>query len=53
MAAILYVTVEMFRSPVDAGTKYLPYLAVVSIAAVALVFLMTRREVVALAGEWS
>jgi amino acid transporter len=45
MAAIAYVTVEMFRSPVDAGTKYLPYLAVGSIAAVALVFCMTSRAV--------
>jgi amino acid transporter len=46
MAAIAYVTFEMFRSPVDAGTKYLPYLAVVTIAAVALVFLLTHRDVI-------
>jgi hypothetical protein len=46
MAAIAYVAVEMFRSPVDAGTKYLPYLAVVSIAVVALTFLATRRDTV-------
>lgn len=44
MAAIVYVAVELFRSPVDAGTKYLPYLAVVSITAVALAFLATRRD---------
>jgi hypothetical protein len=34
----------MFRSPVDAGTTYLPYLAVVTIAGVVLVFLLTRRD---------
>jgi basic amino acid/polyamine antiporter, APA family len=51
MAAIVYVTIEMFRSPVDAGTKYLPYLAVVSIAAAALVFLLTRRDAIALDGQ--
>jgi hypothetical protein len=44
MGAIVYVAIEMFRSPVDAGTKYLPYLALVSIAAVALTFLATRRD---------
>jgi hypothetical protein len=38
MAAIVYVAVEMFRSPVDIGTAYLPYVAVVTIAAVVLVF---------------
>jgi amino acid transporter len=46
MAAITYVTIEMFRSPVDAGTTYLPYVAAVSIAAVVLVFLWTRRDVI-------
>jgi APA family basic amino acid/polyamine antiporter len=51
MAAIVYVTFEMFRSPVDAGTKYLPYLAVVTIAAVALVFLLTHRDVIVSEGE--
>lgn len=51
MAAIVYVTFEMFRSPVDAGTKYLPYLAVVTIAAVALVFLLTHRDVTVSEGE--
>jgi hypothetical protein len=51
MAAIVYVTIEMFRSPVDAGTRYLPYLAVVSIAAVALVFLLTRHDGVVSEGE--
>jgi APA family basic amino acid/polyamine antiporter len=51
MAAIVYVTIEMFRSPVDAGTKYLPYLAVVSIAAAALVFLLTRRDAIAPDGQ--
>lgn len=44
MAAIAYVAVEMFRSPVDAGTRYLPYLAVMTIAAVVLTFLMTRTD---------
>jgi amino acid transporter len=44
MAAIIYVAVEMFRSPVDAGTTYLPYVAVLTIAAVALVFITTRRD---------
>jgi len=44
MAAIVYVAIEMFRSPVDAGTTYLPYLAVVTIAVVALAFLLTRRD---------
>ena len=44
MAAIIYVAVEMFRSPVDAGTTYLPYLAVVTIAIVALAFHLTRRD---------
>jgi amino acid transporter len=46
MAAIAYVTIEMFRSPVDAGTRYLPYVAVVSIAVAALVFQFTRRDAV-------
>jgi hypothetical protein len=41
------VTIEMFRSPVDAGTRYLPYVAVVSITAVALVFQFTRRDAAA------
>ncbi len=47
MAAILYVTIEMFRSPVDAGTTYLPFLAVASIAAVSLLFVLTRRDAIA------
>ena len=51
MAAIVYVTIEMFRSPVDAGTRYLPYLAVVSIVAVVLVFLLTRRDAIVSDGE--
>jgi hypothetical protein len=34
----------MFRSPVHAGTKYLPYLALVPIVAMALTFLVTRRD---------
>jgi len=46
MAAIAYVTIEMFRSPVDAGTRYLPYVAVVSITVAALVFQCTRRDAV-------
>jgi len=45
MAAIVYVANEMFRSPVDAATTYLPYLAVVTIAAVALSFLLIRHHV--------
>jgi APA family basic amino acid/polyamine antiporter len=44
MAAIAYVSVEMFLSPVDAGTRYLPYLALASIIALSLAFLLTRRE---------
>jgi hypothetical protein len=44
IAALLYGGIEMFRSPVDAGTTYLPYLAVVTIAGVVLAFLLTRRE---------
>lgn len=44
MAAILYVAVEMFRSPVDAGTTYLPYVAVTTIALMALLFLITRTD---------
>jgi APA family basic amino acid/polyamine antiporter len=46
MASIVYVAVEVFRSPVDAGTKYLPYLAAVTITTVALVFLITRRDAI-------
>ena len=37
MAAIAYVAVELFRSPVDAGTTYLPYLAAGTIAIMATV----------------
>ena len=44
MAAIVYVAVEMFRSPVDAGTTSLPYLAVVTIALVAFGFILTHRD---------
>jgi amino acid transporter len=44
MAAIVYVTVELFRSPVDAGTTYLPYLAVGTIAAMATVLGLTRAS---------
>jgi hypothetical protein len=33
MAAIIFIAVDMSRSPVDAGTTYLPYVAVVTIAA--------------------
>ena len=44
MAVIVYVAIEMFRSPVDTGTTYLPYVAVVTIAAVALVFITTRTD---------
>jgi APA family basic amino acid/polyamine antiporter len=44
MAAIAYVAVEMFRSPIDAGTTYLPYIAVVTIAVVVLAFLFTRHD---------
>ena len=51
MAAIAYVTIEMFRSPVDAGTRYLPYVAVVSIAAMVLVFFLTHRDVIVSEGE--
>lgn len=47
MAAIAYVTVELFRSPIDAGTTYLPYLAVGTIAAMATVLALTGRAVAA------
>ena len=46
MAAIVYVTIEMFRSPVDIGTGYLPYVAVVTIAAVVLVFATRTGEAI-------
>jgi amino acid transporter len=51
MAAIVYVAIEMFRSPIDAGTTYLPYFAVASITAVALTFLVTRRDATASESE--
>ena len=51
MAAIIFVAIEMFRSPVDAGTTYLPYVAVVTIAAVALAFITTRSDEVKPAKE--
>jgi len=51
MAAIVYVAIEMFRSPIDAGTTYLPCLAAASIAAVALTFLDTRRDAAVADGE--
>ncbi len=51
MAAIVYVALEMFRSPVDAGTRYLPYLAVVTIAAVVSTFLMTSTDEIVLENE--
>jgi amino acid transporter len=51
MAVIVYVAIEMFRSPVDTGTTYLPYVAVVTIAAVALVFITTRTDEVMPAKE--
>ena len=41
MAAIVYATVELFRSPVDAGTTYLPYLAVGTIAIMAAALAIT------------
>ena len=44
IAALLYGGIEMFRSPVDAGTTYLPYLAVVTIIVVVLAFILTRRD---------
>jgi amino acid transporter len=46
MAAIVYVAVELFRSPVDAGTTYLPYLALgtIVIMAIALAITATGRR---------
>jgi amino acid transporter len=41
MAAIVYVTVELFRSPVDEGTTYLPYVAAGTIAVTAIVLSFT------------
>jgi amino acid transporter len=44
MAAIVYVAVELFRSPVDAGTTYLPYLALGTIVIMAIVLAMTATS---------
>ncbi len=44
MAAIAYVAVELFRSPVDAGTTYLPYLAVATIAVMATLLAITAHS---------
>jgi amino acid transporter len=51
MAAIVYVAIEMFRSPVDAGTTWLPYLALVTIAVVVITFALSRREPAVAAAE--
>jgi APA family basic amino acid/polyamine antiporter len=44
MAAIVYVTVELFRSPVDAGTTYLPYLALGTIVIMAILLAITAAS---------
>jgi amino acid transporter len=44
MAAIVYVAVELFRSPVDAGTTYLPYLALGTILIMAIVLAITATS---------
>jgi amino acid transporter len=44
MAAIVYVAVELFRSPVDAGTTYLPYLAVGTIVIMVTVLAITATS---------
>lgn len=44
MAAIVYAAIELFRSPVDAGTTYLPYLAVASIVILAMVLPITATS---------
>jgi amino acid transporter len=44
MAAIAYIAVELFRSPVDAGTTYLPYLALGTIAVMATVLAITAAS---------
>jgi amino acid transporter len=44
MAALVYVAVELFRSPVDAGTTYLPYLALGTIVIMAIVLAITATS---------
>jgi hypothetical protein len=44
MAAIVYVAVELFRSPVDAGTTYLPYLALATIVILATILAITATS---------
>jgi amino acid transporter len=43
-AAVLYVGFEMFRSPIDAGTTYLPYFAVATIALAALAIIVGGKD---------
>jgi hypothetical protein len=44
MAAIVYVVVELFRSPVDAGTTHLPYRALGTIVIMAIVSAITATS---------
>jgi amino acid transporter len=44
MAAIVYAAVELFRSPVDTGTTYLPYLAVGTIGIMVAVLAITATS---------
>ncbi len=49
MLAIIYVAIELFRSPVDEGTTYLPYVAVGSITVIACVLVITSTRCAAAA----
>jgi hypothetical protein len=37
MVAIVYVAIELFRSPIDQGTTYLPYVAAGTIVVMTIV----------------
>ena len=52
-AALAYATVELFRSPVDDATTYLPYVAAASIALLVagLVYAQQRPRAEALVEE--
>jgi amino acid transporter len=43
-AALLYVGFELFRSPIDAGTTYLPYFAAATIALAAIAIIVVARS---------
>jgi amino acid transporter len=50
-AALLYVGVELFRSPIDAGTTYLPYFALATIALAALAIVLGGKDEALPAGD--